>query len=262
MATATATPLPVSGPATVPLLDDIEGGGNVSDDETDLKNDFAYHNNVAGAAKQIRMGFLRKVYGLLSVQLAMTTLIAAVMLFTPQIKTLVHDNTWLLMVAFIASFGLLFALFVKSREHPTNLILLAAFTVVEAYTIGVLVTFYDVAVVVQAFFLTAGVVAGLTAFTFQTKRDFSSWGAGLFAGLWVLIIGGFMFAMVGGGSAAELGMAIGGAFLFSAFIIFDTQMIMTRVSPEDYIMATIQLYLDIINLFIEILRILNHANRR
>ena len=48
----------------------------------------------------------------------------------------------------------------------------------------------------------------------------------------------------------------------SAFIIFDTQMIMTRVSPEDYIMATIQLYLDIINLFIEILRILNHANRR
>jgi len=71
-----------------------------------------------------------------------------------------------------------------------------------------------------------------------------------------------MFAMVGGGSAAELGMAIGGAFLFSAFIIFDTQMIMTRVSPEDYIMATIQLYLDIINLFIEILRILNHANRR
>ena len=47
-----------------------------------------------------------------------------------------------------------------------------------------------------------------------------------------------------------------------AFIIFDTQMIMTRVSPEDYIMATIQLYLDIINLFIEILRILNHANRR
>ena len=82
------------------------------------------------------------------------------------------------MVAFIASFCLLFALFLKSREHPTNLILLAAFTVVEAYTIGVLVTFYDVAVVVQAFFLTAGVVAGLTAFTFQTKRDFSSWGAG------------------------------------------------------------------------------------
>ena len=92
MATATATPAPVSGPATVPLLDDIEGGGNVSDDEMDLKNDFAYHNNVAGAAKQIRMGFLRKVYGLLSVQLALTTLIAGVCLFTPQIKVFTFEN--------------------------------------------------------------------------------------------------------------------------------------------------------------------------
>merc|ERR1719242_2836110 len=37
----------------------------------------------------------------------------------------------------------------------------------EAYTVGVLVTFFDQAVVVQAFFLTAAVVVGLTAFTFQ-----------------------------------------------------------------------------------------------
>ena len=53
--TATPAPGPMKGPATVPLLDDIEGGGNMSDDEVDLKNDFAYHNNVAGAAKQIRL---------------------------------------------------------------------------------------------------------------------------------------------------------------------------------------------------------------
>ena len=49
---------------------------------------------------------------------------------------------------------------------------------VEAFTVGVLVTFYEVSVVLQAFFLTASVVVGLTLFTFQTKRDFSGWGAG------------------------------------------------------------------------------------
>jgi FtsH-binding integral membrane protein len=38
-------------------------------------------------------------------------------------------------------------------------------------------------------------------------------------------------------------------------------MIMTRVSPEEYISATIELYLDIINLFIEILKILERVNR-
>merc|ERR1712126_24792 len=142
-----------------------------------------------------------------------------------------------------------------------NLILLAAFTIVESYTIGVLVSFYDVAVVLQAFFLTAGVVVGLTAFTFQTKRDFSHWGTGLMAGLWILILGGFMQIFVGG-EVTETAMAVGGALLFSGFIIFDTQMIMTRVSPEDYITATIELYLDIVNLFIEILKVLEKVNRK
>ena len=49
---------------------------------------------------------------------------------------------------------------------------------------------------------------------------------------------------------------------FLGFIIYDTQMIMTRVIPEDYIIATIQLYLDIINLFIEILKIMEKVNRK
>ena len=51
-------------------------------------------------------------------------------------------------------------------------------TVVEAFTVGVLVAHYDTAVVLQAFFLTATVVIGLTLYTFQSKRDFSGWGAG------------------------------------------------------------------------------------
>lgn len=238
-------------------LDDIEGG----EGEDSIKNDFAYHNNVAGAAKHIRMAFLRKVYCLLGMQLTLTTLIAGVCLFTPVIKEFVHNNPWLLMVAFVASIGLLIALHIKRKETPINLILLAAFTVVEAYTIGVVVTFYQVGVVIQAFFLTAGVVIALTAYTFQTKRDFSSWGTGLFAGLWILILGGFMQIFIGG-EFTDTAMAIGGALLFSGFIIFDTQMIMTRVSPEEYISATIELYLDILNLFLEILKILDKVNRR
>ncbi len=39
-------------------------------------------------------------------------------------------------------------------------------------------------------------------------------------------------------------------------------MIMHRLSPEEYIVATIELYLDIINLFIEILKILDKINRK
>jgi FtsH-binding integral membrane protein len=246
--------------ATVPLMEDIEGGSDL-EEGGGLKNDFGFNNNVAGASKQIRLGFMRKVYGLLSIQLSITTLIGAALILTPGVKEMVQANSWMLFPAFILSFGLLIALQVKRKVHPTNLILLAAFTVVEAYTVGVLVTFFDKLVVVQAFFLTAAVVVGLTAFTFQTKRDFSNMGAALFTGLIVLIMGGFLQLFVGG-EIMETALAVGGALLFSLFIIYDTQMIMTRVSPEEYIMATIQLYLDIINLFIEILKILEKVNRK
>jgi FtsH-binding integral membrane protein len=52
-----------------------------------------------------------------------------------------------------------------------------------------------------------------------------------------------------------------GAFLFSLFIIYDTHAIMKKVSPEDYIAAVVRLYLDIINLFIEILKLLRHLQQ-
>lgn len=54
------------------------------------------------------------------------------------------------------------------------------------------VTFYDGHLVLHAFILTAAVFLGLTAYTLQSKRDFSKFGAGLFACLWILCLAGFL----------------------------------------------------------------------
>lgn len=82
----------------------------------------------------------------------------------------------------------------------------------------------------------------------------------LIAGLTVLIIGGFMQIFIQS-SAFEIALSFVGAFLFGLFLIFDTQQMMTVLSPEEYILATINLYMDILNLFIYLLRILNELNR-
>lgn len=60
----------------------------------------------------------------------------------------------------------------------------------------------------------------------------------------------------------EIAFSLGGAFLFSLFIVYDTQLLMNTLSPEEYILATINLYMDIINLFLYILRILQAVNRQ
>ena len=59
------------------------------------------------------------------------------------------------------------------------------------------------------------------------------------------------------GSQMELTVSVMGAALFSAFLVVDTQLIMRKLSTDEYILGAINLYLDILNLFLYILRILN-----
>lgn len=228
--------------------------------QSSILDDFCYNNNVSKANVYVRLGFLRKVYGILSIQLLATTVIAAFGMFTPAVKLYISQNHWMVAGAFFMSMALLLALMVKRRETPTNYFLLMGFTIVQAFTVAVAVSFYDQMAVLQAFLLTLGVTGGLTLYTFQSKRDFSTWGAGLYAFLMVLLMGSLLQFFLTS-SHLEFVLSLGGAVLFSFFIIFDTHMLMHRVSPEEYILATIELYLDIINLFLHILRIIGEARR-
>ena len=55
----------------------------------------------------------------------------------------------------------------------------------------------------------------------------------------------------------ETGLSVLGAFIFAGYIIYDTQIIMKHLCPEEYVIGVLNLYMDIINLFVKILRILN-----
>jgi len=234
---------------------DFSGGKSPAFEE-----DLQYGSTVAQSSVSIRLGFIRKVYGILASQLLFTTVMAAIFMHHEPTKNFVQQSPQLMFVGLILSIVLIIALGVKRKDAPTNMYLLAAFTFCEAYTIGTVVTFYDQAIVLQAFILTMATVVALTVYTFQSKKDYSTWGAGLFSMLWILILGGLMQIFFRS-ELMELGLAIAGAFLFAGFIIFDTHMMMHKLSPEEYILAAINLYLDIINLFLEILRILNSAKR-
>lgn len=218
-------------------------------------------SSVAAAHVSIRLGFIRKVLGILSVQLLFTAVITAAFVYTPGLKGLVQQWSWMVGLGFFLSLGLLFAMMVKRKDSPTNFVLLGLWTVVQAYTVGVLASFFDRDVVAQAALLTAAVVVGLALYSFQTRRDFSALGGGLFACLLILILGGVLqiFLM---NETLDFVLAMAGALVFSLFIIYDLQNLMQRTDPEEYILATIDLYLDIINLFIHILRILQYLKGR
>ncbi|BFZ08765.1 hypothetical protein BsWGS_11804 [Bradybaena similaris] len=220
-----------------------------------IVDDFMYGSNVASAHIYIRMGFMRKVFGILAAQLLVTTVMAALFMVSEPVQEFVQGSHWMLTLSLFGTIGVLFALMWKRHETPTNYILLGIFTLMEAYAVGVIVTFYKVPSVVEAFTLTLGLTVGLVLYTLQSKRDFSSWHAPATMALYGLILASLMqvFLPI---PAVHLGISLAGAALFCVFIIVDTHMLMSKLSPEEYILAAINLYLDILNLFLYILRIL------
>lgn len=160
-------------------------------------------------------------------------------------------------VSLFGAIGFMILTFWKRKSYPTNLLFLSGFTALEAYSISVIVSFYDTRVVLLALVLTAGIFVALTLFACQTKYDFTSWMPYLFGGLWILILFGFVGAFFPYNSKAELIYGGAAALIFSGYILVDTQLVMRHYHVEEEIAAAISLYLDIINLFLAILRILN-----
>ena len=113
--------------------------------------------------------------------------------------------------------------------------------------------------VLEAVFITATVFIVLTVFTLQSKWDFSFLGAGLGMSLWILILWG-LFGIIFGAKQGWI-FALLGSLVFSLFIIYDTYMLAERHDPRDYVIAAVELYLDLINLFLYILQLLG-GNRR
>ncbi|NXG49374.1 LFG4 protein, partial [Psilopogon haemacephalus] len=218
-----------------------------------IEDDFNYGSNVASSSVHIRMAFLRKVYGMLSIQVLLTTVTSAVFLYSTEVQGFVREWPFLLLISGIGTLPLMVALIFYRHQHPVNLYLLFGFVSI--------VSFYDASVVLQAFLLTTAVFLGLTAYTLQSKRDFSRFGAGLFTCLWILILCCFL-RLFFYNDTVELVFAAAGALLFCGFIIYDTHLLMHKLSPEEYIVAAINLYLDIVNLFVHLLNLLQALNKK
>jgi FtsH-binding integral membrane protein len=225
--------------------------------EDNLPDDFKFGGTVAEATVDIRNQFIRKVYTILTVQLIATGLVSTLTFVSESYKAWIQSHPGVVWASLFGAMVFMGLTYWKRKSYPTNLLFLSLFTLTEAYSISVIVSFYKTSIVLNAVLLTAGIFVFLTAFACQTKYDFTSWMPYLFGALWGLILFGFMAMFFPYSSTGELIYGGIAALLFSAYILVDTQMVMRHHHVEEEIAAAISLYLDIINLFLAILRILN-----
>lgn len=118
--------------------------------------------------------------------------------------------------------------------------------------------------VMQALASTALVFFALSAYVLTTGKNFSSWGGFLMVGLVsvLLTILGTIVLGFFGVQISGLSMAINGVIvlLMSGFILYDTSRIVNG-GETNYVMATVSLYLDILNLFTSLLQLLGFFSK-
>jgi FtsH-binding integral membrane protein len=231
--------------------------GSPRNSEDNVPDDFKFGGSVAEATVEIRNQFIRKVYTILTVQLIATGAVSALSFMSESYKSWIQSHPAIVWVSLFGSMACMMLTYWKRHSYPMNLLFLSAFTLLEAYTISVIVSFYSASIVLNAVFLTAGIFLFLTAFACQTKYDFTSWMPYLFGALWGLVLFGFMSFFLPHTSTTELVYGLLTALIFSGYVLVDTQLVLRKHHVEEEIAAAISLYLDIINLFLAILRILN-----
>ncbi|CAD5183999.1 BI1-like protein [Musa acuminata AAA Group] len=208
---------------------------------------------------ELRWGFVRKVYGILAAQVLLTTAVsAATVLYRPVNAALASSPGLALCLAFLPLF-LLCPLYYYQQKHPLNFLFLGLFTVCLSLSVGVACANTQGRIVLEALILTSAVVLSLTGYTFWASRkgkDFSYLGPIVFSGLMVLFLSTFIqiFFPLGPTSVAIFGGL--GAVVFSAFIVYDTDNLIKRYNYDEYIWASVVLYLDILNLFLSIMNML------
>lgn len=213
--------------------------------------------------KSIRNGFIRKVYSILMVQLLITLGMIALFLYHQPTTKFVRSHPELFWICFVAVIVLIICMACCTnvrRKAPLNFIFLFLFTIAEGFLLATAASTYKSEEVLLAVGITAAVCLALTLFAFQTKFDFTGLHSILFVALIIFLIFGII-AMIWHGKTMTLVYASLGALLFSIYLIYDTQMMIGgnhkySISPEEYIFAALNLYIDVINIFIYILAII------
>jgi modulator of FtsH protease len=168
------------------------------------------------------------------------------------------------LLSIVGSFGTLIALQFLRERSPLNLALLYGFATFEGMLIGLILEAYVArgmgAVVLNAAMTTAAVALAAGTYGYTTKRDLSGMGGILFVGLLGVIVASVVGIFVQL-PLLYIGISAVAAVLFTGFLVFDLNRVaaMRGATEGQAILLTVRVYLDIINLFLALLRLFGFA---
>ena len=212
--------------------------------------------------------FIRSVYNWMAIGLALTGFTAYYVANTPALVQAVFGNQILFFGLIIGQLGLVF--FISARiqklQASTATALFVLYSVLMGVTMSFIFLVYTASSITSTFFICAATFVACSVYGWTTKRDLTSLGGFLFMGLIGIIIASVVNMFIRS-SAMHMIISYIGVLVFVGLTAYDTQHLKTMAlnQPDDLeagvirkgaIMGALKLYLDFINLFLMLLRIL------
>jgi FtsH-binding integral membrane protein len=203
---------------------------------------------------------LRNTYWLLAISMVPTVLGA--WLGVQSGFTFFSGSPFIGFMVFLAiAFGFFYAI-EKTKHSGLGVAVLLGFTffmgLMLSRLIGHILGFSNGAsLIMTAFGGTASILAVMATVATVSKRDFSGMGKWLFAGVLVILVAAVanIFLQI---PALYLAISVLAIAIFSAYILYDVQQIING-GETNYISATLNIYLDVYNIFANLLALLGIA---
>lgn len=218
--------------------------------------------NKGGAdVEQWLTGVLSKVYSTMGLGLLVTFLVAALMSSSPATMAAVFGSAlkWPVMLAPLV-FVLIMSFGYEKFQASTLTALFYGFSVLQGLSLSVIFVVYTGASIATTLALSAAMFFGMSAYGYFTKRSLHNLGGYLMVALIMLLVVMIVNIFLKN-SMLEILISCVGVLLFLALTAYDTQQIKeTLWSERDVekatIMGALTLYLDFLNLFLFLLRLL------
>lgn len=237
--------------------------------DTPLNNNSYYLS--PALSNEIRKSFIVKVYSILWVQILFTSFFIGLCNINDSLANFMTSPTGQLISVITTIFLfiqmiMLYCLYDTFKQKPYNWLLLITFTLSITYLVGIVGVIYSTEKLLLGGCTTLTIFAGLSLYAWQSTIDYTVFGNIMVVITFGFIMMGVLMSFVSFPLIQTIYSVIG-AMLFSFYIIYDTQMIIGgnhkkfSFTVDDFVIASISLYLDIINLFLYIMEILDGNSR-
>ncbi|HEM5491092.1 TPA: Bax inhibitor-1/YccA family protein [Streptococcus suis] len=214
--------------------------------------------------------FFGKIYGVVAMGIGLSALVSflAVTVFQQLLYSLLSAGSIVMMLVILGQIALVVtASTMAAKNSPMALPMFLAYSVTNGLTISMVLMFYTTETVALAFLSAALMFAIMAIIGMTTKKNLSGMAQALRAALWGIVIASVINIFLRS-SGISFAMSIVSVLVFSGLIAYDNQRIRNvfeqtggNVQNGWVVSMALQLYLDFVNLFLNLLRIFGVMNR-